>query len=144
MPNSHRFEIQTRFGDTDALGHINHASYATYAETARLVFFRSLGALGPRMVRDSRSSSHGGDSLGMILARLEIDYRRQVSYFDRVHVDTRVAAIGRKSMTLAQQIYANDALAAEVKAVMVAFDYARQETREVPDGLRAELSGYLV
>ena len=51
---------------------------------------------------------------------------------------------GRKSMTLAQQIYANDALAAEVKAVMVAFDYARQETREVPDGLRAELSGYLV
>ena len=132
MPNSHRLEIQTRFGDTDALGHINHASYATYAETARLVFFRSLGALDPRMVRDSRSSPHGGD------------YRRQASYFDRVHVDTRVAAIGRKSMTLAQQIYANDALAAEVKAVMVAFDYARQETREVPDGLRAELSGYLV
>ena len=34
--HAHRTDIQMRFGDTDALGHVNNASYASYAEVARL------------------------------------------------------------------------------------------------------------
>ena len=37
----HRTDIQVRFGDTDALGHVNNASFAAYAELARLDFFPS-------------------------------------------------------------------------------------------------------
>ena len=32
MPSSHRTDIQVRFADTDAQGHLNNGSYAIYAE----------------------------------------------------------------------------------------------------------------
>jgi len=75
---THRTDIQVRFGDSDALGHINNASFATYAEVARLAFFSDLG----------------GTVQSLILANLCIDFRRQVKVDEPVHVDTWVEKIG--------------------------------------------------
>ena len=43
MP-AHRTEIQVRFNDTDALGHINNSSYALYAEIGRLELIKQIKA----------------------------------------------------------------------------------------------------
>src|SRR5438270_1775889 len=94
---THRTEIQVRFGDTDALGHVNNASFAAYAETARLDFLRCLG----KSVRS------------LILASLYVDYRRQVTFGEPVHVDTVVDRIGNSSITLSQTIFAADERAAD-------------------------------
>ncbi len=124
MANPHRTEIQVRFGDTDALGHVNNAAFAAYAELGRLEFLKQLG-------------KHVTD---LILATLYIDYRRQVQYDDRVHVDTWVESLGTSSMTLRQSVSANDQLAADVKSVVVHFDYKTGKPMPLTDEMRAMLT----
>jgi len=125
--STHRTDIQVRFGDTDALGHINNASFASYAELGRLDF---LGQLG-------------GSVRSLILATLYIDFRRQVKLGERVHVETFVTKLGRTSITLGQTIFANDERAAEVSSVVVYFDYAANRAMELTQDVRDVLSPYL-
>jgi acyl-CoA thioester hydrolase len=116
----HRIEIQVRFADTDAVGHINNATYATWTELARLRFLEESGSA----------------PVNFILAHLSIDFRRQVDYTDAVQVESRVTAIGNASFTLAQVVYANGTVAAEVKSVIVSFDYQAQRSVPIPPTFR--------
>lgn len=121
---AHSLPVQLRFGDTDTLGHINNAVYATYAELGRLAFFASLGIEAP----------------GLILARLAIDFRRQVVLGDDCVITTRVVRVGTSSIELAQALIANGEVAADYEAVIVWFDYTTQRPVRVPDDARALLS----
>ena len=122
----HRTEIQVRFADTDAQGHLNNGSYAIYAETARLAFFRDLGS--------------GVGSL--ILARLAIDFRRQVRFGEAVAVDTWVERVGTTSVALRHAIRADGAVAADVSSVVVRFDYDAQRPAPWTDAQRADLAAH--
>ena len=62
-----------------------------------------------------------------------------MDYTDTVHVESRVSAIGNTSFTLAQVVHANGAVAAEVKSVIVSFDYQAQRSVPIPAALRAWL-----
>jgi acyl-CoA thioester hydrolase len=124
---SHRIDIQVRFGDTDALGHVNNASFASYAEMARLDFLRRIGK----------------SVTSLILATLYIDFRRQVRFGEAVHVDTRVERLGTTSITLEQTIYANDEVAADVKSVVVHFDYATGKAMPLTEDIRSTLMPFL-
>lgn len=116
--------IQLRFGDTDKLGHINNAVYASYAEVGRMEFLRSLGV----------------DSPSLILARLAIDFRRQVVLGDECSITTSVVRVGNSSIVLAQTLSANGEVAADFEAVIVWFDYQAQRPARVPDAARAALT----
>ncbi len=128
-----RTDIQVRFNDTDMLGHLNNTSYALYAEQGRVAFmdeFRRGGALP--------------EGVFVILARLELDFLRQVRYGDRVHVLTHVAKLGRTSVTLAQEIYGDDRLAARAVSVVVVFDYGLQKPVLISERARRLLEPYLL
>ena len=104
----YRTDIQVRFADTDALGHVNNSAFAHYAEHARIEFFQHLG----------------GRVGGLILARLAIDFRRQVHFGTTVMVETGVERVGTSSIALRQGIYAvgdTAEVAAEVESVVVHF-----------------------
>ena len=128
MPTTHRTEIQMRFCDSDALGHINNARYAEYAEVARLDFFHVIGTT----VRS------------LILANLNIDYRRQVEIGEKIHIDTWVEKLGTSSVTIGHALMANDKRAADVSSVVVHFDYEAGKPKPLSDEMRAALSRYLV
>lgn len=115
-----------RFGDTDALGHVNNASFAAYTEVARLDFARCLGA--------AVSS--------LILVNLTIDYRRQLSWGESVHVDTWLERVGRTSFTVGQSVFGNDILTADVKSVVVYLDFASGRPRELTPEMREQLEAY--
>src|ERR1700759_414874 len=123
----HRTDVQVRFADSDALGHINNASFATYAEMARLQFLSTLGESVQRM----------------ILANLTIDFRRQVLATDTVHVDSWVERLGTSSMGIAQPIFGNGARAADIKSVVVYFDYASSKAMPLTEAMRQGLEPYL-
>ena len=125
-PRVHRTAVQMRFADTDALGHVNNGSFVIYAETARLDF---LGALGS-MVQS------------LILAHLSVDFRRQVTFGEALVVDTWVERVGHTSVTILHAIRADDAVAAEVRSVVVSFDYEAQRPRPWTDPQRAALDAY--
>jgi acyl-CoA thioester hydrolase len=122
----YRTNIQVRFNDTDALAHLNNTSFALYAEQARVDFFRSLG-----MVK-----------IALILAHISLDFRKQVKFDDRVHVETNVVKLGNTSVTLSQTIFSNGELATEVVSVVVLFDYDAQKPKAISDELRVQLQNY--
>lgn len=122
---STRLPLQLRFSDTDKLGHVNNAVYATYAEVGRLEFLKELGI----------------ESATLILARLTIDFRSQVRLGDECSIQSRVMALGNSSFRLAQTLLANGRSAAEFEAVMVWFDYQRQLPVRLPDEVRRVLVG---
>lgn len=128
MPTStHRSDIQVRFSDTDALGHLNNAAFATYAEIARLEFLSALG----RPVTS------------LILASLTVDYRRQVKYDEVVQVETWVDMLGTSSIAVAHTVFANGERAADVRSVVVHFDYATNKSQPLTEEMRARLEPFV-
>lgn len=121
-------DIQVRFNDTDALGHLNNTAYATYAELARVNFFHELGIVTGKL----------------ILAHIALDFKRQVHFGNRVQVETSVEKIGRSSVTMQQLVFADGELAAAIRSVVVYFDYSANRPIPVPETARGLLEHHRV
>jgi acyl-CoA thioester hydrolase len=81
----------------------------------------------------------------MILARLEVDYLRQLYYRvgERVPVSSWVTRIGTKSVTVRQELVQDGEVAIRADVVMVMFDFATDTSRPLTDDERAHWEGYL-
>lgn len=117
-PPEARVRIALRWSDIDMLGHLNEAVYHSFLEEARGALIAPAG---------------GGDGFPFVLARVELDYRREVRHRDG-HVDAvaRVAAVGRRSVTIEHEILLPDGTpAATGRSVIVAWDAAARGSREL-------------
>ena len=117
--------------DMDALGHVNHARFLTWLETARIVLFAKIGVLadGPRAV-------------GPILANVSCDYLRPIHFPATVTVGVRVRATGRTSITMEYAVWPEgspDTPAAKATTVAVLVDYSTMAKVPVPDEVRAKI-----
>lgn len=122
-------QIQLRFSDLDAMGHVNNARYLSYIEDARI------GLL--RQIIDTMDEQAPP---GLILARSEIDHRRPITLStEPLQVDVWVADVGRKSFTLEYDVRQAGQVAAQARSVMVAFDYATASARPLNSQERADL-----
>jgi len=123
----HEHQDQLRWSDPDMLGHVNHARALALLEDARLAI-----AQGPP----------GG---GMILARLEVDYLRQLYYrvSEPLCVSSWVVRLGTKSLTLRQELVQDDQVAIRADCVMVMFDYDTDASRSLTEDERAQWTTYL-
>ena len=81
---------------------------------------------------------------GVILARLEVDYLRQLYYRtgERVCVRSRVTRLGTKSLTLRQELVQDGEVAIRADVVMVLFDFATDTSRPMTDGERGHWSRF--
>ncbi len=81
----------------------------------------------------------------MILARLEVDYLRQLYYRvgERLPVASWVTRIGTKSVTVRQELVQDGAVAIRADVVMVMFDFATDTSRPLTDEEREHWVGYL-
>lgn len=120
------FPVEVRFRDLDALGHVNNAVYLTYLESARIAYW--FHVTGKARLED----------LGMILARVEVDYRSPVSLGESLAVSVRCASIRRSSFVMAFEVRGRDGgrLVAEAKKVLVHYDYAAGRSEPLPAELR--------
>lgn len=133
----YQIPIEVRFADLDALGHLNNAKYLTYVEQIRILYIRD--------ICERRGGSW--ESLGMILARTEIDYLLPIAFEHNVFAYCKVSRIGGKSFDMEylltrQGDNSDEEVAARVKTVMVAYDYARDSTIPVPDDWRERMTAY--
>jgi len=124
-----RVEIPVMWGDMDALGHVNNAVYARWAEQARITYFERIDLVG-------------SPTVGPILARQVIDFRSPVLYPDRVLVEVTVARIGTTSMTLRYRVtsQAQGTVVAEAESVIVVFDYVSGSKVPVSEELRRRIT----
>jgi acyl-CoA thioester hydrolase len=123
----HQHRVQLRWSDPDMLGHVNHARALALLEDARLA------------MTDGRP---GG---GLILARLEVDYLRQLYYRvnEALTVTSWVTRLGTRSVTVRQELVQDDEVAIRVDVVLVVFDYETNASRPLTDEERAHWSELL-
>jgi acyl-CoA thioester hydrolase len=121
----HEKEIEIRWRDLDPYGHVNHAVFLTYLEEVRDEWL---------------ISAVGDDALGYVVARVEIDYRRELTQKDdRVVARIRLDSLGTSSVRTVEELVVKDGdLAAEAKAVLVACD-DQHRPRPLTDDERAVL-----
>ena len=87
----------------------------------------------------------GGTDGSLILARLEVDYLRQLYYRsgERLSVRSWAHRLGTKSFTVRQELIQDGEVALRADVVMVQFDYASNSTRPLTDDERAHWSRYV-
>lgn len=131
----HRTPIAIRYGDMDTLGHVNNAIYLTYVEQARIAY-----------VREMNLWEGGATDLGLIVAKITIDYKAALTLADGVvNVWTRCSRLGNRSFDMQHRLLTGQetpTLAAEVEVVVVAFDYVANQTVVLPDEWRQTITAY--
>jgi acyl-CoA thioester hydrolase len=122
--------LPVRYRDTDPMGHVNNAVYATYFEQARIDYFEAVLDI-PLEERE------------MVLANLELDYRRSVTTGDgNVVVAVRTPSLGTASFPVVCEMYAPDGdLAAEGRSTLVVVD-GEEGTRPIPGDWRDRLVAF--
>jgi acyl-CoA thioester hydrolase len=80
----------------------------------------------------------------VILARLEVDYLRQLRYRvdERLCVRSAVTRVGTKSVTVRQELVQDGEVALRADAVLVLFDFAADASRPLSESERAYWSGF--
>jgi acyl-CoA thioester hydrolase len=119
--------VQLRWSDPDSLGHVNHARALALIEDARLAMADAV-AQG-----------------GAILARLEVDYLRQLRYRagEQVRVSSWITRLGTSSVGMRQELYQDGEVAIRADVVLVMFDFAADASRPLTEGERTHWEKYL-
>ena len=113
-----------RFRDLDAMGHVNNAVFATYVEQARIEYLRFLGVLdGPLY-------------MGMILARLELDFLAPGRPEGEIEIGVRPSRSGIKSFALEYELEQDGQTIGRATTVLVAYDYEQARSVPLPDTWR--------
>ncbi len=83
---THSIEIDVRWGDMDAMGHVNNSVYFTFFEQARVSWL---------VASEWSGTNQGG---GPVVVSASCDYLRPIVYPARVRVDLTVGPPGNKSI----------------------------------------------
>jgi acyl-CoA thioester hydrolase len=124
----HEKQIEIRWRDQDAYGHVNNAVYLTYLEEVRDEWLE-------------RALGDSGDAWSYVTARVAIDFRRELTQDDDAIVARLwLTRIGTSSVTTREEIVTvGGELAAEAEAVLVARDTETGRSRPLSDAERAAL-----
>ncbi|HEV2120055.1 MAG TPA: thioesterase family protein [Candidatus Bathyarchaeia archaeon] len=125
-------ELPVQFRDIDVMGHVNHATYLQYMETARVELARSLGLV----TRGFRS--------GFILASARGEFKKPIIDERRITVLVWVSRIGDRSWDLDYSIRGPSRVEYAVgRTTQVAYDYKTRSAVHISGKLKKGLAKYL-
>ena len=127
-------DIEVRFRDLDAMGHVNNAVFFTYFEEGRKNF--------------SRRVFHFKDpsEFTFIMAHIRCDYLRPVKLGDEVTLQMWAKDIGNKSFDYGYMLVDRSDTSivyAAGESVQVCYDYQAEKSIVIPESMRAKLREYL-
>ena len=127
---AHIERIPIRWGDMDAMGHVNNTVYFRYMEQARISWF---DALVPE--------AEAWKETGIVIANAACTYKRPLVYPGTVEVRLYVGPpAGSSVLTLYEMHVDGDRhLYADGSATVVFIDLAKQKPRRIPDTVRERL-----
>ena len=112
-------ELQTRWRDLDAFGHVNNAVFATYIENARGVLFKKWNL------------PFDGTGQSLIVASITINYYQQLKHPTDIVIGQKISRIGNSSFDVESALFnKNDQLRpiATSKVIVVCFDFEKQKS----------------
>lgn len=130
-----RVARQLRWGDLDAIGHVNNTVFFQFFEEARIALLDRVGLPAMRVP----GSDSGGT--GPILAATSCQFRRPLNYPDTVTCHASVTRIGTTSFTVEYVLHSaeQDAIAATGDSVVVHYDYGAGQKAPLPDAIKSAL-----
>ena len=121
-------KVDIRWGDMDALRHVNNAMYMTYLEQGRI---------------DYLSEVCGWDwtkNQGLILAKATLSFLSPLFYGDHPDLYIRCSRIGNKSFELAyRMVKEKDTNVLEANTVLVVYDYQLNCSVPIPENIKSKL-----
>ena len=123
--------IAVRWGDMDAMGHVNNATYFRYMETARIDWFRSIGC-----VPDAQGE-------GPVIVNAFCNFYRQFEYPDEVLLKMYVSDPGRttfESWATMEKVTEPGVVCAAGGATTIWVNFPQQMAVGMPDWIRAIVS----
>ncbi len=128
----HELVMPLRWGDMDAMGHVNNTLYFRYMEVCRLDWIFSVG-VDPKL-----------STAGPVIINAFCNFLRQLEFPGDIRVTMSVANPGRSSFDTFHTIERVDepgVVYAEGGARTVWTDYAARRSAPMPDWFRARLTG---
>jgi acyl-CoA thioester hydrolase len=127
---AHVERIPIRWGDMDAMGHVNNTVYFRYMEQARISWFE---ALVPE--------DEVWQSTGIVIANASCNYKRAITYPGMVEVKLMVGKPGGSSVPTYYElrVEADPGTYADGAATVVFVDMKTQKPSRIPDGIRNRL-----
>ena len=130
----HVEKIPVRWGDMDAMGHVNNTVYFRFMEQARISWF-------DRLVPEDEA----WQSTGIVIANASCNYRRAITYPGTVEVRLYVGAPGGASVPTTYELLVirgemrDPVPYADGAATVVFIDMKTQKSRRIPADIRARL-----
>ena len=127
---AHVERIPIRWGDMDAMGHVNNTVYFRYMEQARISWF---GELVPE--------DEAWQSTGIVIANAICNYRRPITYPGTVEVKLYVGSPGGSSVPTYYELRVGEDATpcADGEAVVVFIDLKLQKPARMPEDIRQRL-----
>ncbi len=127
-----KIPIQVRFSDVDIMGHVSNTVYQTYYDAGKMSYF---DAVLPQL--DFKT-------VGIVGASVCIQYLLPIFMKTRILVETRVAAIGTKSLTFEHLLVdeQTNEILSTCRAVLVCFSIPEQQSIPVPEAWRRNILAY--
>ena len=120
----HTERIAIRWGDMDAMGHVNNTVYFRYMEQARIAWFESLVP---------RAEAWG--EMSIVIVNASCNFRRPINYPGTVEVKVFAGAPGGSSVQTFYELFLNDEVHADGAATVVFLDREQKPLR-IPDRIR--------
>ena len=129
----HFTEIKVRWGDLDALGHVNNAIYFTYMESSRFSYFQAAGIV-----------HHWNHRFGPILASAKCNFRKPIGFPAQLDVGIRITEIRNSSFSMEHAIFpkGGSEVLADAVAVAVWMDYGQSLSLRVPEEMRRAIETF--
>ena len=125
-------ELPVQFRDIDVMGHVNHATYFQYMETARVELARRL-----EQVRKGFRS-------GFILASARCAFMKPIIDERRIAVTVWVSRIGDRSWDLDYSIHGPGRVEYAVgRTTQVAYDYKTRSAVQISRKLKKKLAKHI-
>lgn len=131
IPDAKKLVYETRFavrwGDMDAMGHVNNTVYFRYLETARIDWLVSIGC------------NPGPHAPGPVIANAFCNFYRQLEYPDQVLLKLYLSDPGRTTFETwgtMEREGEPGVLCAAGGATVIWVDYPQQKATALPDWMR--------
>lgn len=123
--------LNPRFSETDALGHVNNTVLPVWFEESRTPIFKLF------------SPDMNTNDWHLIIAKIDVEFLAEIYYGQEVEIRTSIEKLGNSSLVVHHEAWQAEKMVSKGTAIMVHFDHKEKTSKPIPDDVRAILTQHL-
>lgn len=135
LPALDQFPLQTyeklRYSDTDRQGHVNNAVFATMLETGRVDLLYD------------RNKPLASADCAFVVASITLNFLSEINWPGRVEIGTKIASVGRSSVTVEQALFQDGRCVATGQSVVVQMNETTRRSQPLDEAALKYLTSFV-